>query len=161
MLNKTTIKKYFSNASLNVSENITFNNSQNYYVYIIANNNTKKIKLFINQKKSTDCKVTINCLATNNGIVDIVLVNNGNQNCKISQEINGLIINDGKIFSFPILAIKSNTVVAQHSINVGGVDKEQIFYLTSKGISPQESTNLIVEKLFEKIESNEYKTFIK
>lgn len=45
----------------------------------------------------------------------------------------------------PQLEIESNEIKAGHAASIGRVDEEQIFYLTSRGMSRQKAVELIVE----------------
>lgn len=51
----------------------------------------------------------------------------------------------------PVLEIKNNDVKASHGSTTGRINEEEIFYLTSRGLSKKESENLIVEGFFEKL----------
>lgn len=51
--------------------------------------------------------------------------------------------------SIPSLQIEANDVKASHGATVGQIDEEQIFYLTSRGMSREQAENLIVEGFFE------------
>lgn len=51
--------------------------------------------------------------------------------------------------SDPILEISANDVKASHGSTTGRVDKEQTFYLKSRGLNDVEAQNLIVEGFFE------------
>lgn len=51
----------------------------------------------------------------------------------------------------PILEIKNNDVKASHGSTTGRINEEEIFYLMARGLSKNESENLIVEGFFEKL----------
>lgn len=59
----------------------------------------------------------------------------------------------------PSLEIDENEVKAGHASTVGPVDSEQMFYLTSKGITQEEAKKLIVQgyftRIIERLESKE------
>jgi Fe-S cluster assembly scaffold protein SufB len=163
MSNQKTLVKYYENINQNILKNIDFSFSQEYVFYIIANKNKKHVTLNLTQLSNTSLKITINCICLNDGKVSIKLTNsitNKNIDCKISQEINGLIINDGSIDALPILKIKNNKVNASHSINIGGINKNELFYLLTKGIDKNNATAIIIDKLFSADKKNEYRKFI-
>ena len=45
----------------------------------------------------------------------------------------------------PKLEIETNEVKASHAATVGKIDEEQVFYLTSRGITGKEAERLIVD----------------
>ena len=67
------------------------------------------------------------------------------------QENRNLLLSDeAKAESIPELEILTNDVVrCNHGVTVGQIDKEQIFYLTSRGLSQKEAEQVIVEGFME------------
>ena len=53
--------------------------------------------------------------------------------------------------SIPSLQIEANDVRATHGATVGKIDKDQMFYLTSRGLSENEAERLIVKGFFEHV----------
>lgn len=51
--------------------------------------------------------------------------------------------------SDPILEIEADDVAASHGATTGRIDKNQIYYLQSRGLSVDEAQNIIVEGFFE------------
>jgi Fe-S cluster assembly protein SufD len=65
---------------------------------------------------------------------------------------NVLVLGNGtKNQSDPNLEIKNNDVKASHGSTTGRINEEEIFYLSSRGLSKTEAENLIVEGFFEKL----------
>lgn len=66
--------------------------------------------------------------------------------------------------SIPSLKIDANDVRATHGATVGQVDKEQMFYLMSKGIDEKDAEMLLVEGFLEqvaaKIKNNNFKSLV-
>lgn len=63
-----------------------------------------------------------------------------------------LVLGNGtKNQSDPTLEIKNNDVKASHGSTTGRINEEEIFYLSSRGLSKTESENIIVEGFFEKL----------
>jgi FeS assembly protein SufD len=60
-----------------------------------------------------------------------------------------LIGKDARADAIPGLEIKTNEVKATHSASVAQINDEQIFYLTSRGLSKDEATKLIIVGFFE------------
>lgn len=55
------------------------------------------------------------------------------------------------IDSIPALEIAANDVKAHHGATVGALDDEQIFYMTSRGLQPQEAERMIALGFFEPV----------
>lgn len=53
--------------------------------------------------------------------------------------------------SDPILEIEADDVKASHGATTGRVDKEHVYYLMSRGLTPQEAEDIIVEGFFESL----------
>jgi Fe-S cluster assembly protein SufB/Fe-S cluster assembly protein SufD len=60
-----------------------------------------------------------------------------------------LIGKDARADAIPGLEIKTNEVKATHSASVAQINDEQIFYLTSRGLSEDAATKLIIVGFFE------------
>ncbi|MBI3559193.1 SufD family Fe-S cluster assembly protein [Candidatus Gottesmanbacteria bacterium] len=60
--------------------------------------------------------------------------------------IKTLLLSDGaKIETIPSLEIEANDVAAGHAATVGRPEEEQIFYLTSRGLTKIQAKNLLTE----------------
>lgn len=59
--------------------------------------------------------------------------------------------NGTKNHSQPILEIEANDVQASHGATTGRINEEDLFYLTSRGLSREEASSLIVMGFFEEI----------
>ena len=67
------------------------------------------------------------------------------RNNKVSQKLTGLILSkDAKITGEPNLRIDTEEIYAQHALNIGALNKEEMFYLQSKGISSPQAKKLII-----------------
>ncbi len=53
--------------------------------------------------------------------------------------------------SDPILEIEADDVKASHGATTGRVDKDQVYYLMSRGLTSQEAQDIIVEGFFESL----------
>lgn len=56
-----------------------------------------------------------------------------------------LVSADAKAQAVPNLEIATDDVRCSHAAAVGRIDEEQLFYLTSRGISPDEAKKMIVD----------------
>lgn len=70
-----------------------------------------------------------------------------------SYQANRTVILSDKAATFPSpnLEIEANDVRCTHGASVGKVDAEQLFYLMSRGLSPDLATKMIVEGFFEEV----------
>ncbi len=65
---------------------------------------------------------------------------------------HNLILGDkARADSIPRLEIEADDVHATHGVSIGQIDEEQLFYLMSRGISPKDSKDMIVNGLFEAV----------
>ena len=79
---------------------------------------------------------------TFNGIGHII---KGAKFADAQQESRVLMLSEGgRGDANPILLIDENEVTAGHAASVGQVDDEQLFYLTSRGISQAEAKRLVI-----------------
>ncbi len=68
------------------------------------------------------------------------------------QANRNLVLSDkAKVDTLPKLEILANDVRCTHGATVGPIDKEQFFYLVSRGIPEKEAKTLIVEGFFEEV----------
>ena len=66
-------------------------------------------------------------------------------NCEAYQENRNLLLGGGaKAETIPELEILNEEVMCSHGATVGPIDPEMIFYLTSRGFSPEEAVRTIV-----------------
>lgn len=66
------------------------------------------------------------------------------------QAANTLLLSDkAEANSVPILEIDNNDVTCSHSSGIGQLDKDNIFYMMSRGISEKDATKMIVQGFFE------------
>lgn len=74
---------------------------------------------------------------------------NGARDARSFVEEKGLLV-DGtaKINSIPSMAIGENAVKATHSSAMGPIDQDSMFYLTSRGVSPEAAKRLMVLGFF-------------
>ena len=59
-----------------------------------------------------------------------------------------MLSDDSEADASPKLIIKNHDTEASHSATVGQVDQQDLFYMTSRGISPRQARNMLVEGFF-------------
>ncbi len=73
-------------------------------------------------------------------------------NCSSSVTCDALILDGGSASdTFPDIRIENNSVTISHEASVGKIGEEEIFYLTSRGVSPEEAKAMIVNGFIEPI----------
>lgn len=107
------------------------------------------------QAKGTFGRVVIKGVAANGAKVNIDgMVKIGKQASKTDSflEMRMLLLDkqSGAVVE-PKLEIENNEVKASHAATVGKIDEEQIFYLTSRGLSAGEARDLIIEGFLKEI----------
>lgn len=71
---------------------------------------------------------------------------------KVNQQILGLILSDkARITGEPNLKIDTDEILAKHALNIGSLNKEELFYLQTKGISQHEAQRLIISGLINEV----------
>lgn len=156
---------------------------------IVKDNNTK---ITINQKNNskviyneafiansdTYLKIENNILGNNNisevvvrttarneskVVVDATLnVNKGLVDNELKEDLKGLELDNSKITIIPNMLVSSSEVLANHFVSIGNVSKDDLFYLTSKGLSEISARRLLeIGFLISVFNDNEYKTKIK
>src|SRR4029079_17856870 len=69
-----------------------------------------------------------------------------------SQTNRNLVLTEGaSAESIPNLEIEANDVKCSHASTVGPIDDEQLYYLESRGIPPEEAERLIVLGFFDDV----------
>ena len=64
---------------------------------------------------------------------------------ELLESLKILMLNDKESIIIPDLLVASNEVAVNHAATIGGINKDELFYLTSKGISDDSAKKLISE----------------
>ncbi|MDR2847367.1 MAG: SufD family Fe-S cluster assembly protein [Mycoplasmataceae bacterium] len=135
-------------------ENITYN------VYIIANNQNKKININVKHQAYSQATINVNSICLKQGHIDIKINNSvkaNMTNCVIRQNITGLILDDDSyIEAFPTMQVENSLIDAQHSVNIGNINQEQLYYLMSRKLSKQQAVILLIKNMFNLVEEKQY-----
>ncbi len=62
-----------------------------------------------------------------------------------------MLSDQAKAESVPGLEILADDVHCSHGVSIGELDAEEIFYLRSRGISPEDSKRLLIDGFFEPV----------
>jgi len=99
---------------------------------ILGNNNISEVVVRATSKN--DCKVTID--ATLNVLKDTY-------NNEVKEDLRGLETNESKITIIPNMLVSSSEVIANHNVTISNVNEENLFYLSSKGLSKNVASKLL------------------
>lgn len=151
---------YFKNINEDNNEiNIYIgNNSSLVFNHSYINNNNYNLKININYtgEKSS---VLVNIRGVNDGgiskvDIDGTLLNN-NINNILDEKIKIINTNNGKVICKPNMYIKTSEIIANHENAIGNINKDEVFYLMSKGISKDNAEKLIINGYLLSIINNE------
>lgn len=151
---------YFKNINEDNNEiNIYIgNNSSLVFNHSYINNNNYNLKININYtgEKSS---VLVNIRGVNDGgiskvDIDGTLLNNNISNI-LDEKIKIINTNNGKVICKPNMYIKTSEIIANHENAIGNINKNEVFYLMSKGISRDNAEKLIINGYLLSIINNE------
>lgn len=151
---------YFKNINEDNNEiNIYIgNNSSLVFNHSYINNNNYNLKININYtgEKSS---VLVNIRGVNDGgiskvDIDGTLLSNNISNI-LDEKIKIINTNNGKVICKPNMYIKTSEIIANHENAIGNINKDEVFYLMSKGISKDNAEKLIINGYLLSIINNE------
>ena len=150
------------NAAINLNEELASAEVLNVYLGIDKAKINSTIHLYHNAKNTTST-LDIYAIARNGAFLclnNCATIKKGMRNSVIKQKARGLNLDDkSKIKALPILYIDEADVLASHAAAVGSINKDDLFYLMSRGLSKSESAELVVlgfiKPFIDKIESEE------
>lgn len=93
------------------------------------------------------------------------IVNEQGNNSKAFQNSNTILLsNDAEIFAQPHLEIKIDELEASHGTTTGTLDKEQLLYLQSRGISEEKAYDMLLnafeQQIYSCVENEDIKEFL-
>ena len=102
---------------------------------------------------NTSSRITSKSISKDNGRASyrgLVKVHKNAKNCKVSVECDALLIGeDARSDTYPTMESDNDQVKIEHEARVSKVAEEQLFYLTSRGLSEDEARLLIVNGFME------------
>lgn len=120
---KVSFKESFianTNSKLKIENNIT------------GNNNISEVIARLTAKENSEV------------VVDATLnVLEGTVNNEVKEDLKGLELENSKIVIIPNMLVASEEVMANHFVSIGNVSEEDLFYLTSKGLSENNARKLL------------------
>ncbi|MCD6249053.1 MAG: Fe-S cluster assembly protein SufB [candidate division Zixibacteria bacterium] len=107
----------------------------------------------IHAAPNTSSRVTSKSISKGNGrstYRGLVKVHKNATNCKVSVECDALLIGeDARSDTYPTMEVDNDQVQVEHEARVSKVAEEQLFYLTSRGLTEDEARLLIVNGFME------------
>ncbi len=133
-----------------VNLTLTDNNKVNLYCLVLASGSNKTFNINFNHKGNNSISnIYVKALANNKANVKVNCISSCQNRTKgnaINQNIDGLIFdNDSLIQALPCLDININDIVAKHTVNIGQINPEIIFYLNTKGLSNLEAYQFLID----------------
>lgn len=142
-LNISVTQKNNSKLVLNYSGFVKSNATVNYNGVILGNNNECIINMRV-IAESAEGNFNVVVKAAENTI-----------NNEVIENLKG-INEDGTITFIPVLEVDTNMVEASHFATIGPLDKNQIFYLQSKGVSIKSACKLLKKSFLNSLFSEEF-----
>lgn len=133
-------------ATNNIIVNQTNNSNATFNYSFIANN---KVNLNINTNLSGDnneTEIKVASVTENAGSAHITGTADAKKNIKennLIESIKILMLNNEESICVPNLLVASNEVEVNHAATISNIDKNYMFYLTSKGLSESSAISLI------------------
>ena len=147
----------YSGVITEINVNLDVNSSCELYgIFKNTNENTDVITNVTHTGNNSKCDqdfrfVNKNSISSFKGLISVPKHIN---NCKSHMTNKNLLLdNTSQAFAKPELDIKNSNVICTHSSTTGTLDEDQIFYIQSRGLSYQESVNMLVEAFYQDIKS--------
>jgi len=107
----------------------------------------------IHAAPNTSSRITSKSISKNNGRASyrgLIKVHKNAENVKVSVECDALLIGEeARSDTYPTMEIDNDNVRVEHEARVSKVAEEQLFYLTSRGLSEDDARLLIVNGFME------------
>ncbi len=107
----------------------------------------------IHAAPNTSSRITSKSISKDNGRASyrgLIKIHKGAENCKVSVECDALLIgDDARSDTYPTMEVDNDQVSVEHEARVSKVAEEQLFYLTSRGLSEDDARLLIVNGFME------------
>lgn len=122
----------------------------NLYVLVIGNANQKFFNFKFNHiGNNAKSNIYVKALASHKALIKIDCnskIKEGSHKNEVSQTIDGLIFdNESQIQALPCLDIDTDDITAKHTVNIGQIDPEIIFYLNTKGLSNLQAYQFLID----------------
>lgn len=122
-----------------------------------------KLDVYINGSQ-INSDTNINVLAKKGSKVEVAangIIVKGTKENVINEALKGFNVNNGQTLFYPNLIVDSYHVSASHNATIKNVDKNEIFYLQSKGLKKETALKLLEESFLLNIFSNDFRDVIR
>ena len=138
----SSVKKMNGKICVEIEENskITFNHS------ILTQENSSLVFVSNILGNNNDCQIHIKAVTENKGRIKIEATGSVKAKTKentLLENIRILTLNEEENEILPNLLVDSNEVSVNHNATISSIQEEDLFYLTSKGISQKEAITLL------------------
>lgn len=163
-IKKNTCFIFLSLSKCDVDKKITFNIEKNVTakIYLLDLTETchHNFHVILNSTANSQSYLFAKLFAGRKGNTSIDAVANVKRNCvnvATDQEIKGFLLSkDAKIIAVPSLVVDTNKIKASHSVNIGYLNKDSIFYLQTKGFDYKQAVSTIIESEISVLKNNFY-----
>ena len=133
--------------------------------YLVNNNNMINIDIqVIHEAGNTTSSQQIRGLVTDQADINFtgtITIPYDSQKCDGHQNHRGIVLSDNaSISATPQLEIWADDVKCAHGSAIGPLDKEQLFYLQTRGISESEAKKLLLSSFFSDLMPTEFNPLI-
>ena len=140
--------KYNNDSSCNLNIEINIGNNSNFlghFAFVAKKKNTINVKTIMNGSDISN-NLYVKCVTKNEGSIDVridgVVIPN-TMNNRMQESIKLLNLNNSNNRILPNMLVSTNEVKADHFATISGINKDELFYLRSKGISEKDAVNLL------------------
>lgn len=136
------------------------NETKSKFTFLIFNNNHKvnlDISCNVNSEKVIS-DITVLVYGMNQSLTNVKVtykLESKSINSIVNQKIVGVMLsNDAIITGVPNLIVNCIEAKAEHSLKIGALDMDELFYLLCKGFNENESKNILIQTEINKIIDN-------
>lgn len=140
-------------SNINIEFVIKKNAKANIFISILGYDSNKNYKIICHHEDNTSISdVKVFGIAVKKCNINIELLakidkNTFENNC--FQSIKGILLDDNsKIVGKPMLDIDTNLIKACHSLSIGNINEDHLFYLVSKGLTRSQAIKEIIHSYF-------------
>lgn len=133
-----------------INEQITINQSNNstlIYNYSLLINDKSSLKINANiSGNNNNCEINVKVVTKDKGSIEVIATGDIKSkvvNNKYLENIRILLGNDEENTIIPNLFVNSFNIEAIHNATISSINKDELFYLNSKGISNELGSDLI------------------
>jgi Fe-S cluster assembly protein SufD len=114
-----------------------------------AGDDVLKVKFVVkHDRPDTSSRLGIGILAEGRAKVEVdatTVISPAASGTKAWLEIRAVVLEQATVTAAPNLVINHNAVQAGHALSTKHISDEELFYLTSRGLSPAEAKQMIIE----------------